>query len=54
MGPANIEAVMIDGEIVYRGGKFVDIDTRRLAPLMRRGAEELWAAMTPAGAQEDG
>ncbi len=48
MGPEHIEQVLIDGAVVYRSGTFPEVDTRRLAPLMRRGAEQLWSALAPA------
>ncbi|MCB9833219.1 MAG: amidohydrolase family protein [Planctomycetes bacterium] len=47
MGPEHIEQVLVDGSVIYRSGSFPDVDTRRLAPLMRRGAEQLWSALAP-------
>jgi cytosine/adenosine deaminase-related metal-dependent hydrolase len=41
----DIETVMVDGLVVYRNGRFPEVDTRRLAPLMRRGARQLWEAV---------
>lgn len=47
MGPSNIEQVMIDGEIVFRTGTYPTVDTRKLAPLVRKGADEMWSALAP-------
>lgn len=45
MGPEHITTVMIDGELVYRSGGFPDIDMRKLTPLMRKGAEDIWQSL---------
>ncbi|MEZ6195062.1 MAG: amidohydrolase family protein [Planctomycetota bacterium] len=45
LGVQHVETVMIDGALVYRDGRFPDVDTRHLAPLMRRGARQLWEAL---------
>lgn len=45
MRVADISMVMTDGEFVYRNGAFPEIDIQRLAPLVRRGADELWNAI---------
>ncbi|MEE9392448.1 MAG: amidohydrolase family protein [Planctomycetota bacterium] len=50
MGARHIDAVMIDGTLCYQRGRFPEIDTRKLAPLIRQGAEQLWGAM--AGSNE--
>ena len=51
IGPENIEAVMVDGNLVYRDGRFREVDTRRLRPLIRKGAKALWEA---AGGKQEG
>jgi cytosine/adenosine deaminase-related metal-dependent hydrolase len=53
MGPEHITSVMIDGDLVYRAGNFPDIDMRRLSPLMRKGAEDLWQSLTHTTIEEE-
>ena len=42
MGPQHVESVMVDGSFVYRQGRFPNVDVRKLTPLLRRGARQLW------------
>lgn len=53
MGPSHIEQVMIDGEVVYRTGQHPTVDTRRLGPLVRKGAHDLWRALAPETPEEE-
>ncbi len=51
MAPRHIETVIIGGDPILRGRRFPDIDMRRLRPLLRLGANELYASVN--GMEED-
>ena len=52
MGAQHVESVIIEGHLVYHQGRFPEIDMPRLGPLIHRGAQQLWEALSgqaPAG-----